>query len=717
MSFQPQYFNNGILCLYNMFPFRAYTDDSIGIDSMIAYVSNVADMGYNAVWVNPLQKTGTVLQPHPHDSERGEVSGSLYAMADDVEFNPLLFPGCDTKEQCEDKLCKWTAAVRLQGMFPLFDLVLNHVGVNADGPTPLQLKLDGLLLSEINKQWPDIQEIDYYRADPKKRDINTTPEDLDPDKIDQVFIKLWEPLIRRYILDYGFMGVRVSALPHVPAIVQQRAYQLVQQLVQEKFNTEALIVGELMASKPEPYLKALSTCGLTHCLNPFSFNWGPNLEGGYANNSRSSSFLRLNRQLPEIVLSPPQSELSDYIQLIISNEEFNPHERLDPRTIYIFKSSGMTHIALNYEKNDLQLGKALITPLNNLSEATELERLLYRHYIHENHVLRLFILRLLQHSVSLQSLMYRATQQMDIGGLIGVVGNHDLGSLKAKVMLDSAYTSALHHAGTNEAKISQIKQTFKACMHQIKSAKNTDHLITLLQTHFCLDESDISQLKLDIDLRMREKLFIQAMACLGGWYSLAGDELGVCHKPDVFEQYAHDPSRMGPSLTARAKSLANKPDLRCFIKGINAILHAMPQPTYNDRATIYFTELTSQECGEKAPDLLFLVVRYNAKMNKYFLLCHSNEFLSECELHTKIANMLGREASVKVNNSLIVILNCHGELATSTWIIQNTQTSTMPCSSSSFEQPNIHDVRFFALKELPSTFGNPCRMTTPPPRS
>ncbi len=54
----PIYPSNGSLRMYNMFPYR-YTSDAIGIQDMMNYLPDVAAMGYNAVWLNPFQLTGT----------------------------------------------------------------------------------------------------------------------------------------------------------------------------------------------------------------------------------------------------------------------------------------------------------------------------------------------------------------------------------------------------------------------------------------------------------------------------------------------------------------------------------------------------------------------------------------------------------------------------------------------------------------------------------
>ncbi len=642
----PTYPENGNLRMYNMFPFRRYTEEAIGIDDMTAYIPEVAAMGYNAVWVQPLQATGTMKQPHPDPALMTKVSGSLYAMADDHAFNPLIFPGDLTQEQCAEKLKKWTASVRLHGMFPLFDLVLNHVGINDnDVPTPLQRKLEPhLLLTKANARWPDIKGINYYRTGGKQNGINTEPKDLDFDKIDAVFETLWTPFITRYINDYGFMGIRIDAITHVPLAVQQRAIDLVQKLVHAKYGTNAFIVGELMVSNPEPYLTALSAEGLTHCLNPYSFFWGNNIEGGYINNT-SSPFIKYLQQLSSVVLSPPATNLTAFKAILIDSMLFDAQQKLQAKTIYIFDNKCVPYFAINDDSYDVCFGKAIMAPLETLGEGPVLLSLLKAYRRETSKIgqreIKNELFQTLVSSSSLQTLISTSVpKQRDRGGLISVVGNHDVGTLKAKVMLDIAYNKAIANATDDVKQIAYIEHTYKHYKNLIKGARDTAQLAISLQNIFNLTERDVTQLCLDINLRMREKIFIQSMMCSGGWYSLAGDEIGVCHKPEVFEQFALDNTRVGSSLIEQCTSSERKNDLREFIRGINQILATLPRPSYADNATMHYTLIDSEKPGIKSANFLFLIARYSAIKNKFYLIGHTDLFLPELILNTKLRKML-----------------------------------------------------------------------------
>ncbi len=666
----PVYPSNGNLRMYNMFPYRNY-DGALGIEGMIRYIPEVARMGYNAVWINPLQSVGTLRHTHP-DGKR-EASGSLYAMGDDEQLNPTIFPlpeGIDPKEQNpmrEAQLKAWTKTVRNNGMFPLFDLVLNHIGIS-ESDSPLQTKLRteatkrnlNLLSSKANNRWPDIQELDYYKKDSKKHGLTVDPLDLDMDKINTLFETLWEPLITRYIKDYGFMGFRIDAITHVPVAVQQRAIRLVQQLVKETYGTEAIIVGELMISTPtQDEISALTACGLTHCLNPASFFWGHNQEGGY--NLSESPFLKQNNQLMAL-FSGPKRHVSSLHNLIIIDDI--KEVRKQENTIYLFKVNNEFHFALNRDKNDVSYEVAQFYPISILEDKPFIEELLIKYESlskkledagvafatvsdnvlpsqKNNFICLVKNIRNEQVTIinSLKSNLHQSgvLQQLFLvqdsiertGGLLGVVGNHDVGTLKAKVMLDLAYSTAIKNAGTNQSLKTQIDKIYKEFKQVvIKAVKNSHELIVQLKVRFELSDLESSQLFLDLNMRMREKIFVQSMMCTGGWYSLAGDELGVCHKPEVFEEYAKSSSE-GPSLIDRRDSLKKNHDFRGLIRAINMILKTLPQISYNDKTTLHQRVLSTEIPGEKLADILFMVKRYNAYTKQTFVMGHCSQHLTK----------------------------------------------------------------------------------------
>ncbi|WP_367608342.1 hypothetical protein [Legionella sp. W05-934-2] len=706
---------NGSLRMYNMFPYRAY-HKSIGIDDMTAYIPKIAEMNYNAVWINPLQTVGTLVHPHPNGVD--SASGSLYAMADDQRLNPLLFPvpkkiTCLKQQQLfqENSLMKWTSEVRRHQMSPLFDLVLNHIGVNENDDTPIKQKLEKigkqknlrLLLPDTNPRWPDIQELDYYKENTptRMRGINCEPKYLDSDKIDAIFEALWKPFIERYIDTFGFMGARVDAITHVPVPVQQKAYQLIQTLVQKKFNQPAIIVGELMIGNPENFLPAISACGLTHCLNAYSFFWGFEKEGGYQNTGQKSSFIKYSQLLSSAML-PGNESVSYSTNLVILENDLDVLGKWKKNTIYICKRQNQYFYTLSVNETDICFGKAAIQPIDQAKHPMLVLSLIIYHNLLDNHKRKGKQLGELQkkyqqikhgESVShielerlktdlMLELNHIKSQMTQLGslikdyifhsldiqhdltnrnsrgqGIVGVVGNHDVGTLKAKVMLDIAYSRALSRAGQDVEKINHIDaiyQEFKQVT--IKAIRSTAELTSLLAAKFSLSQREISQLYLDLDMRMREKIFIASLMNSGGWYSLAGDEFGLTHKPEVFQEYAKS-THVGMPI-----SKLKGHDLIGYISGINRLVASLPRPNYKDNASLHYQVITEEVFGEKAADILFLVLRYSAESNQYYLLGHCREALSASELLTKIHPLLTE-----------VTPTCHVQIVTQEGDIQSFQ--------------------------------------------
>jgi hypothetical protein len=839
---------NGNLRMYNMFPYRRYTE-SAGIDGMTEYLPEIAKMGFNAVWINPFQETGTKKQENPDPDKKNQpVSGSLYAMNSVTEFNPLIFPNCDNHQSIV-KIRRWTATARLNELFPLFDLVLNHIGINEDNnksQLTILLEKNNLLMDkndprflkpgdeEKDERWPDIQEIDYYSSTAKKKGLAAKAEDLDNKKIDLAFEILWEPLITKYIKIYGFMGIRADALTHVPMPVQKKAYDLVQKLVKETYGCDAIIIGELMIKDPESYMENLSACGLTHSLHPCSFYWGHNTDGGYENEADKSPFIEQNRTISEVILAPSAStQLSRYEQVVISKGPALKNMPAQENTIYVFQNNEKYSLCLNNKDKFLnpeniipidlvnidktleanmtsylvnkkicdEIDKEIQTRSNQISklektrspqliknqdelkklknkeasffkEAKTKESKFLSDAIYElkqtiksiknkdstgytvlqqkitdleteQQVQKLQLLQKLNEKpefsnlqtkitafkkeeitlieqnnqdikqsssyIQLQEDMIKLTAkksepaekankisrkilqqiktspylieqieqneiplgkeksnspQKNIGGLVAVIGNHDVGTLKAKIMLDLALSRALSKA-KNDGEKYHAYETYNRFKNKIKGIESTNDLKNKLQESFGLNNEEIKQFYLDLNLRMREKIFIQAMMCSGGWYMLAGDELGVCHKPEVFNEFAKNPERVGSSLSKRADSEWQHHNLKNFITGINKILSELPHYSFDDIAgfSMHYAVLTKEVFGSKPAEFLHMVVKQNKALNKTIIIVNAPSSVSNEQLKNKIAEVIESKGILTKENLEIILLDDEGKVS------------------------------------------------------
>ena len=132
--------HSGNLRLYNQFP-RNYAN--IGV--MTKQLAEIAAMGFNAVWVNPLYETGESKKKlcglnnknkHILSLSDSTQSGSLYAMKDNSlinsSFSEYLNLSADERKPLDiESLKKYTAEAANHGLTPIFDLVLKHVAIDS----------------------------------------------------------------------------------------------------------------------------------------------------------------------------------------------------------------------------------------------------------------------------------------------------------------------------------------------------------------------------------------------------------------------------------------------------------------------------------------------------------------------------------------------------------------------------------------------------------
>ena len=99
------------MILYNLFPLLAGP-----ISRWNEHLSRAADMGFDWVFVNPIQQLGT--------------SGSLYSISDYFRFNPaLLDPAGATSP--DEQVRQMTAHAHAAGLKVMIDLVINHCAIDS----------------------------------------------------------------------------------------------------------------------------------------------------------------------------------------------------------------------------------------------------------------------------------------------------------------------------------------------------------------------------------------------------------------------------------------------------------------------------------------------------------------------------------------------------------------------------------------------------------
>lgn len=224
---------NGIISCYDMYPTQFSN-----IRDMTSYLPVLHALGFNSVWINPIQFPGDLTGFFKTDKNNGvktgnEVTGSLYAMSNPDLLNPLFgAPPEDPSEKAKhlnkEDLQDFTQTARSLGIVPMFDLVLNHLAID----TPLY-KQKPHWFKGVHDDFKDVLAFNYEDEAIRKEIIHD----------------LWLPYIRRYMLDYGFDGVRVDAVGYVHREVRQEIYEYIYELAKEAGKPKPVIIDEALFSK------------------------------------------------------------------------------------------------------------------------------------------------------------------------------------------------------------------------------------------------------------------------------------------------------------------------------------------------------------------------------------------------------------------------------------------------------------------------------------
>jgi hypothetical protein len=251
---------NKILRCYNMFPSMFPS-----IEAMTDYLPHLAGIGFNAVWINPIQLAeGEALSRSSRDDGlRMKVKNSLYAMSTEKEFDPRIqgLSKATIQSFCQE-------AVGL-GMQPMFDLVLNHVSATS----PLKNEHPDWF-KQGAPEFPDTISFDY--EGPGKEQI----------------IQYWKKYIDTYMDEYGFQGARIDCIPKLLPHIRKELYAHI-----SNKNPHAFILEEaLFSSKTsEEFAKEIQAAGGTHITGSAYYRkrdgWG-----GFERSSPGSSAYDANTE-------------------------------------------------------------------------------------------------------------------------------------------------------------------------------------------------------------------------------------------------------------------------------------------------------------------------------------------------------------------------------------------------------------------------------------
>lgn len=267
---------NGKLRLYHLFP-RNYNS----MAEATADLDRVGQLGFNAIWISPLSPTSDLIVKRFNyiTAEMQSVKNSLYAAIDFSQLNHNMFPDLTSpKEQValvngnpahstpheREMMQAFTTKARQNGLQPLFDLVLNHVGSGSNlitGTCPYFVA-EGI----DTKKW--------FQGQYEKYDDVVLFNYYDPEVRDEIIRMLWIPFITKYINEFGFDGIRMDfAAARIDVReVEKILCQEINRLVAAK-GTQPIIYAEVLppAAKIEEHARNIR--GLySHVTN--SALWG-----------------------------------------------------------------------------------------------------------------------------------------------------------------------------------------------------------------------------------------------------------------------------------------------------------------------------------------------------------------------------------------------------------------------------------------------------------
>lgn len=268
--------DNGILRCCNQFP-RRYAN----IDAMTAELPQLAELGFNAVWINPIHKTGK------HLKQGKSKFGSLYAIADYAQFHPD-FSVVERKSGGKPKDMKdweafredkkavrhYTDEARKLGMTPMFDLVLVHAAIDSKLVENKDFisKRAGVDTSKWFKRHPNGNLVVHGLDENGQVIGNKVWDDVaqfnydDPKITDEIFKHLWEPYIDMYVEELGFQGARIDAVGHTPPHILKRALDYMEKKCLEVHGKKPKVLGETLGSGDER-IGDYRDVGLTHVTN------------------------------------------------------------------------------------------------------------------------------------------------------------------------------------------------------------------------------------------------------------------------------------------------------------------------------------------------------------------------------------------------------------------------------------------------------------------
>ncbi len=158
----------------------------------------------------------------------------------------------------------FTKRAKELGITPIFDLVFNHLAIDAEY---IQQNRD--LFNFEDRTFIDATAFAYSSLLGSRRS-----KDLPADKRQQIIAQIptiidrfWRPYIHKYVNEWGFCGARVDCVKKVPHQLREPVYQLIREgVAQQKDPAPVVIIEEALFSdlSPKEFVETVKGANATH---------------------------------------------------------------------------------------------------------------------------------------------------------------------------------------------------------------------------------------------------------------------------------------------------------------------------------------------------------------------------------------------------------------------------------------------------------------------
>ncbi|MCS5709962.1 alpha-amylase family protein [Candidatus Berkiella aquae] len=254
----------------------------------------------------------------------------------------------------------FTTRAKQLGITPMFDVVLNHLAV--DAPFIEQNKE---LFNFDDKTYPDTTAFSYSKLLGTLRGAPypVAEQELALQQIPQIINVYWRPFIDLYVKQWGFSAARIDCVGKIPQQLRSAVYDLIRQGVAEQENPgPVIILEEALFSNmtPQEFVSKVKNAGATHITGSSYYaerEWHGGLRGNYnqedyykqtmaqhgvvnftGNHDHYSCAMTVCRQLAFERLRDNQS-LYDSYQAFIQEKETANYAPLSEAALEVIKST------------------------------------------------------------------------------------------------------------------------------------------------------------------------------------------------------------------------------------------------------------------------------------------------------------------------------------------------------------------------------------------